>query len=180
MERIRNGRRGYVTLDTLHRENLDRVLAAFNVTCAAPDRLNSAWEKLTPWSDVVTGLNTIKEHHIIAPCSNGSIAMMTRLARFGGLPWDCILGAEIAQAYKPQAEVYHAAAKALRLDPSQVVMVAAHNDDLFAARGAGLRTAFVARQTEYGPSQTTDLAAEAEWDWIVRDFEDLAQQMGLT
>ena len=179
MERIRSGRRGYVALDDLHRENLDRVLERFGAACDDPDALNRAWEKLDPWPDVVSGLKALKSRHIIAPCSNGSIALMTRLARYGGLPWDCILGADIARDYKPKPEVYRASAAALRLDPSEVVMVAAHNDDLFAARQAGLKTAFVARQTEHGPGQTTDLEAESEWGWIARDFNDLSDKMQL-
>ncbi|MBF9046783.1 haloacid dehalogenase type II [Rhodobacterales bacterium LSUCC0031] len=175
MARIRDGGRGYVALDDLHRENLHKVARDLGVS--APDDLSHAWERLDPWPDVVAGLRALKRHHIIAPCSNGSIALMTRLAKFGGLPWDCILGAEIAQDYKPKPGVYLAACAALRLPPDQVMMVAAHNDDLHAARGAGLRTAFVPRPSEHGPGQTTDLVAEADWDIIANDFHDLARQL---
>ena len=115
MARIREGGRGYVPLDDLHRENLHKVAADFGVT--APDALAHAWERLDPWPDVVAGLGVLKRHHIVAPCSNGSIALMTRLARYAGLPWDCILGAEIAQDYKPKPRVYLAACAALRLAP---------------------------------------------------------------
>lgn len=175
MARIREGGRGYVPLDDLHRENLHRVAADFGVI--APDALSHAWERLDPWPDVVAGLTTLKATHIIAPCSNGSIALMTRLAKFGGLPWDCILGAEIAQDYKPKPHVYLSACAALCLPPDQVMMVAAHNDDLHAARRAGLKTAFVPRPTEHGPGQTTDLTPEADWDIIAHDFQDLARQL---
>ena len=175
MARIREGGRGYVPLDDLHRENLHKVAADFGVT--APDALAHAWERLDPWPDVVAGLGALKRHHIVAPCSNGSIALMTRLAKFGGLPWDCILGAEIAQDYKPKPRVYLAACAALRLLPDQVMMVAAHNDDLHAARAAGLITAFVPRPTEHGPGQTTDLTPEAAWEIIAADFHDLARQL---
>jgi 2-haloacid dehalogenase len=120
----------------------------------------------------------MKASRIIAPCSNGSIALMTRLARHAGLPWDCILGAEIARDYKPKPQVYLAAARALRLSPAEVMMVAAHNDDLFAARDAGLATAFVPRRDEHGPGQTTDLAPEAAWDIVADDFPDLARRLG--
>ena len=99
--------------------------------------------------------------------------MATRLAKYGGLPWDCIVGADVARDYKPKLEVYHASAAALRLRPDQVCMVAAHNDDLFAAREAGLRTAFVPRPTEHGPGQTSDLAPETEWDFVAESFENL-------
>ena len=102
---------------------------------------------------------------------------MTRLARYAGLPWDCILGAEIARDYKPKPEVYLASARALRLDPDEVMMIAAHNGDLAAARDAGLRTAFVPRLTEYGPEQATDLEAEADWDIVAEDFRDLAEKL---
>lgn len=177
MERIRSGGRGYVPLDDLHMENLRIVLARFGAECADAETLNSAWERLDPWPDTVPGLAALKKRHIIAPCSNGSIALMTRLAKHAGLPWDCILGADIARDYKPKATVYRASAQALRLDPSEVAMVAAHNDDLFAARSAGLKTAFVARPTEHGPDQTTDLEPESDWDWIADDFQNLAEQM---
>jgi 2-haloacid dehalogenase len=175
MARVRDGGRGYVPLDDLHLENLHRVAETFGVT--APDSLNAAWERLDPWPDVVPGLRSLKAHHIIAPCSNGSIALMTRLAKHGGLPWDCVLGAELARDYKPKPHVYIACCSALRLDPSDVMMVAAHNGDLAAARDAGLQTAFVARMTEYGPEQTDDLAPSDDWDMDAIDFFDLSRQL---
>ena len=180
MARIREGGRGYVALDDLHRENLDRVAARFDVTVPEPEALNRTWERLDPWPDVVPGLHALKATHIIAPCSNGSIALMTRLAKWGGLPWDCILGAELAQDYKPKREVYLACCAALRLPRDRVMMVAAHNGDLHAARACGLRTAFVPRTTEHGPGQTIDLAAESDWDIVAQDFRDLARRLAET
>ena len=177
MERIRNGKRGYVSLDNLHLENLGRVLNKFDAICADPMSLNRAWERLDPWPDVCPGLEAIKSESLIAPCSNGSIAMMARLAKHGGLPWDCILGADIAQNYKPKPEVYWASARALRLEPSELLMVAAHNDDLSAAREAGLRTCFVPRPTEHGRNQTTDLEPTDRWDVVATSFMELAKQM---
>jgi len=175
MARIREGGRGYVPLDELHRENLHKVAADFGVT--APESLAHAWERLAPWPDVVPGLTALKTRHILAPCSNGSIALMTRLAKYAGLPWDCILGAEIAQDYKPRPQVYLASCAALQLEPTEVMMVAAHNDDLHAARAAGLKTAFIPRPTEHGPGQATDLAPDSQWDIIADDFQDLAWQL---
>ncbi len=175
MARVRDGDRGYVPLDDLHLENLQRIAARTGVT--VPGALNTAWERLDPWPDVVPGLTRLKTQFIIAPCSNGSIALMTRLARFAGLPWDCILGADIAQDYKPNAAVYLAGCAALRLEPNHVMMVAAHNRDLAAARAAGLVTAFVPRPTEHGPNQASDLAPEEDWDVIASDFGDLAERM---
>lgn len=114
---------------------------------------------------------------IVAPCSNGSIALMTRLARHAGLPWDCVLGAGIASGYKPAPAVYLESCRALRLDPARVMMVAAHNGDLHAARAAGLATGFVPRPREHGPGQRSDLAPEAGWDLVARDIEDLADRL---
>ncbi|RVT85131.1 haloacid dehalogenase type II [Rhodobacteraceae bacterium CCMM004] len=178
MARIREGGRGYVPLDDLHRENLDRVLARFGAATPDAATLARAWERLDPWPDTVRGLTALQAARIVAPCSNGSIALMTHLARHAGLSWDCILGADIARDYKPKAAVYLASCAALRLPPAEVAMVAAHNDDLHAARAAGLRTAFVPRPTEHGPGQTTDLAPEADWDWVADDFLDLAGRIG--
>ena len=175
MARIREGGRGYVPLDDLHLENLHRVADVFGTR--APDSLNAAWERLAPWPDVVPGLTALKASHMIAPCSNGSIALMTRLARYAGLPWDCILGAELARDYKPKPAVYRACCTALRLPAEEVTMVAAHNGDLAAARAAGLATAFVPRRAEYGPDQASDLGPEDDWDIIASDFEDLARQV---
>ncbi len=181
MEGIRSGARGYVSLDDLHLENLNRVLARFELgdvlSEAEVTALNAAWEQLDPWPDVVPGLEALKRHAIVAPCSNGSIAMMTRLARHGGLPWDCILGADIARAYKPDPLAYRLSVAALRLDPGEVMMVAAHNDDLRAARAEGLRTAFVPRPGEHGPGQESDLAPQGDWDVVAADFGALAASL---
>ncbi len=177
MARIRAGNRGYVALDVLHLENLLRVAEQFGVTLEDAESLNSAWERLMPWPDVLPGLEKMAETALIAPCSNGSIALMARMARHVGLPWHAILGAELAQNYKPHPSVYLASCAALQLDPSEVVMVAAHNGDLHAARGAGLATAFVPRPVEHGPKQTTDLHAEGDWDYLAPDFVALAEML---
>ncbi len=181
MEAVRGGGRGYVALDLLHRENLDATLLEFglegSIDAAAREVLNRAWEKLPPWPDCVAGLNALKPDYVIAPCSNGSIALMTWLAKYAGLPWDAILGAEIARAYKPQPAVYLASAAALGLAPNEVMMVAAHNSDLAAARAVGLKTAFVPRPSEHGAGQTSDLAPDADWDVIAADMVDLARRM---
>ena len=185
MEEVRSGRRGYVVLDVLHRENLDATLAEFGLDDAVDDegraRLNRAWEKLPPWPDVLPGLEALHGRYLLAPCSNGSIAMMARLARSAGLPWDAIVGADIGRDYKPNAAVYRESAAALGLVPEQVMMVAAHNFDLAAAREAGLAAAFVLRPDEYGdgPVGTPDLAPTEEWEAVVPDFTTLARHMGV-
>lgn len=177
MARVRDGARGYVPLDDLHLENLAIVAARFAVAPSDPVALARAWERLDPWPDVVPALTALRQSYLIAPCSNGSIALMAHLARYAQLPWDCILGAEIAGDYKPKPAVYLASCAALRLAPSEVMMVAAHNGDLHAARAAGLQTAFIPRPAEYGPGQTSDLDAEADWDIIASDFNDLTARL---
>ena len=177
MERIRSGNRGYVALDQLHFENLTETLEHFGLTDQFDDTerwgLNTAWEQLDPWPDVVSGLMKLRESAIIAPCSNGSIALMTRLAKYADLPWDCILGADIAQNYKPEPAVYRACCSALRLEPQDVMMVAAHNDDLAAAQRAGLKTCFIPRPTEYGEHQSKDFGATGDWDQVIDSFKEL-------
>lgn len=181
METVRSGERPWVTLDVLHREALDTVLAAFGLDeVSTPDRdaLTLAWHRLDPWPDTVAGLTRLKVRFPIAPCSNGHFALMVDLARWAGLPWDAILGAEIARAYKPQPAVYLQSVQALGLAPSSVMMVAAHPNDLAAAAACGLRTAFIPRPLEYGPGQTSDLAPEGDFDLVARDLVDLAGQLG--
>ena len=181
MAAIRDGRRAYRALDHLHRENLEETLAAFGLAGALDEaalgHLNRAWEKLPPWPDSVPGLTRLKTRFVIAPCSNGSIALMTWLAKYGGLPWDLILGAEIAKAYKPDPQVYRACTAALGLAPGEVMMVAAHNGDLAAAQAEGLQTAFLPRPQEHGPGQSTDLVPEGTWDYLVEDLQDLADKL---
>ena len=177
LETVRSGLRPWTVLDVLHREALDRLLAERGLTVADPDELTRAWNRLDPWPDTVPGLTALKRDHIIAPCSNGHIAQSVNLAKHAGLPWDVILGAEIARAYKPQPQAYLASAAALKLPPAEVTMIAAHNGDLHAAQALGFRTAFVPRPSEHGPGQTTDLEPEGAWDLVARDFLDLAAKL---
>jgi 2-haloacid dehalogenase len=179
LDTVRSGRRPWVNLDVLHRIGLDQVLNDFGVNLADQDRqaLVGAWHRLDPWPDTVPGLTKLKATHIIAPCSNGHIAQSVNLARHAGLPWDAILGAEIAHAYKPDPRVYLASVHALGLEPHEACMVAAHNGDLQAAQELGLRTAFVPRPREHGPRQTTDLEPEGDYDHVAPDFLALAEQV---
>jgi 2-haloacid dehalogenase len=184
MEEVRSGRRPFVRLDVLHRENLEAALPEFGINPSAIppselDALNFAWRKLDPWTDSVPGLTRLKRRFIIAPLSNGNIRLMLDMAKRAGLPWDAILGAEIAQAYKPSPEAYLRNAEALMLGPKSVCLVAAHNSDLSAAHRCGLRTAFIPRPTEHGPNQATDLKPEEDWDAVANDIEDLAKRLGV-
>lgn len=181
MDKVRKGERPWARLDDLHRENLVDLLQEFGIAGldeGEVEHLNRAWHRLDPWPDAVEGLTRLKRKFILATLSNGNVALMVNMAKRAGLPWDAILGAEIARAYKPQPEVYLRCAEALGLAPSSVMMVAAHNGDLVAAAGCGLQTAFVPRPTEYGFNQTSDLAPEHDFDVVARDFIDLAHQLG--
>ena len=181
MNRVRTGELPWTRLDTLHRMTLDRILAEFSIpglTEAEKNELNRAWHRLRPWPDSVSGLTRLKKKFIIAPLSNGNIALMTDMARNAGLPWDCVLGAELVRHYKPDREVYQSAADFLDLQPADVMMVAAHLGDLRAAKTVGLKTAFVARPLEYGPAGKPDLKADASVDLSATDFNDLAVRLG--
>ena len=181
MDKVRKGERPWAKLDELHRENLVELLPAFGVSGlgeAEIDHLNRAWHRLDPWPDTIEGLTRLKRKFILATLSNGNVALMVNMAKYAGLPWDAILGAEVAQAYKPQPQAYDRTAALLALEPQQCMMVAAHNSDLLAARGRGFRTAFVSRPLEHGPSKTRDLKAEHDFDVIADDFIDLAKKLG--
>jgi 2-haloacid dehalogenase len=181
METVRIGRRPWTTLDALHRESLEAVLGELGITgipAADLDDLNRAWHRLDPWPDTVEGLSRLKARYIIAPNSNGNVALLLNMAKRAGMPWDAILGAEIARCYKPMPDAYLRNVAILGLTPPQVMMVAAHNGDLVAASACGLRTAFVPRPSEHGPGQATDLEPERTYDVVASDFVDLARQMG--
>jgi 2-haloacid dehalogenase len=180
MNRVRSGELPWTKLDALHRITLDHILAEFGIDAwseADKASLNRAWHRLTPWPDVVQGLTRLKKKFIIAPLSNGNVSLMTDLARYARLPWDCILGAELVRHYKPDREVYQSAADILDLQPAEVMMVAAHLGDLRAAKSVGLRTAFVTRPLEYGPNGKPDLQPDASVDVAAKDFLDLAQKL---
>jgi 2-haloacid dehalogenase len=181
MNRVRSGELPWTRLDDLHRMILDKILVDFRIaglSDAEKSTLNRAWHRLQPWPDAVRGLIRLKKKFVIAPLSNGNIALMTNLARHSTLPWDCILGAELVRHYKPDREVYQSAADFLDLNVSEVMMVAAHLTDLRAAKSVGLRTAFVARPLEYGPSRGPDLTPDSSVDMSAKDFGDLARQLG--
>jgi 2-haloacid dehalogenase len=183
MEAVRSGRRPFVRLDALHRENLLAALPEAGIDPdAVPaeeiDALTLAWHRLDPWPDAVAGLARLKARFIVAPLSNGNIRLMLDIAKRAGLPWDAILGAEIARAYKPAPEAYLRTAETLGLPPQAICLVAAHNGDLAAARACGLATAFVPRPAEHGPVQSTDLAPAQDWDWVAPDFGALADRLG--
>ena len=181
MTKVRDGKVPWTVLDDLHRTNLLQVLETFGIDQLSEEEiehLNRAWHRLDPWPDAVAGLQRLKQHYIIGTLSNGNVALIVNMAKFSELPWDVVLGAEIARHYKPQPEAYLRSAEILGLEPKECMLVAAHNGDLAAAGRCGFQTAFVPRPTEYGSEQTTDLVAEYDCDVVAGDFIELAQILG--
>jgi 2-haloacid dehalogenase len=180
LEEVRSGRRAYCKLDILHRENLDTVLQRFGVTGLSEnekDALTFGWHRLDAWPDVPEGLARLKQKFWQAPLSNGNISLMVDLARRNNFPWDAILGADIAQDFKPKPRVYLAAAAAFDLRPQQCMLVAAHSNDLAAAAVQGLRTAHLARPNEHGPG-TGETAPSVPVDYAVKSLVELAERLG--
>jgi 2-haloacid dehalogenase len=183
MEAIRSGQRSFTKLDTLHGENLEQALRHHGIN---PDlvaretleELNKSWHRLPPWADSVDGLETIRRHYIVGPLSNGNTSLLLDMARNAGLPWDVIIGSDMTRTYKPLPQAYLRTVDFLDLDPGEVMLAAAHNSDLRAARKSGLATAFVGRPTEYGPGQVADLAPEGDWDLAASSITELADRLG--
>jgi len=182
MDVVRNNPQdGYVILDVLHRRSLETLVEQLGIkglNDADLNHLTTGWHRLLPWPDSVAGLTRLKTKYIISPLSNGNVALLTNMAKFAELPWDLIMSAELFEHYKPDPETYLGAAKLLCLKPEQVMMVAAHNHDLKAAQKQGLKTAFVARPTEYGPLQKYDFEAKGDWDIVAKDFAGIADRLG--
>ena len=181
MEWVRKGERPWTKLDDLHKESLLELLQEFKIQGLNEeeiDDLNRAWHRLDPWPDTVEGLTRLKRKYIIATLSNGNVALLTNMAKRAALPWDAVLGAEPARAYKPTPECYLRTADFLGLPTEQMMLCAAHNDDLVAARSHGYRTAFVRRAGEYGPHQKKDLKAEHDFDVIGETIVEIAEKLG--
>jgi 2-haloacid dehalogenase len=179
MEEVRAGRIPFSKLDVLHRYNLERILPRFGIDGLSEEtlaELNRAWHRLDAWPDVPAGLQRLREHHLLAPVSNGNISIMVDLARKNGFPWDAILGAEVAGDYKPKPQVYLASCAAFDLAPENCMMVAAHSSDLAAAAACGLRTGHVTRLDEYGPG-TGEKGPAVKVDVAARDLLDLAAKL---
>lgn len=181
MERVRRGELPWTNIDALHRMILDQLLTEAGVVgLSAADKaeLNQVWHRLQPWPDAIAGLQRLRRRFIIATLSNGNVALLVNMARNAGLPWDCILSAELVRRYKPDPAVYQTAAAWLGHPPAQVLMVAAHQSDLRAALAVGFKTAFVPRPLEYGPNNLPDLIPDLAFDLVATDFADLATQLG--
>lgn len=181
MDAVRAGKTVWTNVEGIYRRKLEELLPRYGIRGLTEQdkvRLTRVWHRLNPWPDVVLGLIRLKSKYIIATLSNGDVACLVHMAKRAGLPWDCILCAEIFRHYKPDAEVYRGAIELLARKPEEAMMVASHNYDLKAARSHGMRTAFVPRPLESGPGQKTDLEPEENWDIVAEDFADLAARLG--
>jgi 2-haloacid dehalogenase len=181
MEKVRSGQIPFCKLDVLHLHNLEQILPRFGIgglDDARKYELNLAWHRLDAWPDTAAGLVKLKRKYIIAPVSNGNISLMVGLARRNGLPWDAILGSEIAGDFKPKPRVYLAACDALDLPVQACMMVAAHPNDLAAAKACGLATAFVSRPSEHGSTRPVVSPLSGTVDYIASDVLNLAEQLG--
>ena len=180
MSAVREGRRPFVALDVLHRESLVEVLGAHGLADIDEreiDALTLLWHRLEPWPDVRPALERLRGRYRLATLSNGNVTLMADVARHAALPWDAILGAEPTRHYKPDPGAYLGSAAMLVLEPAECLMVAAHNDDLAAARALGFRTAYVNRPDEYGARQTKDTCATSDWDLVRMGFDGLADAL---
>jgi 2-haloacid dehalogenase len=180
MDEVRSSRIPFCRLDVLHRRNLERILPRFGISGLSEDvlrDLNLAWHRLDAWPDVPAGLTRLRQRFLLAPVSNGNISLMVDLARRNGLPWDAILGSEVARDFKPKPGVYLAACAAFDLPPAECMMVAAHSNDLSHAAACGLRTGHVARPNEHGPGRG-ETAPKVPVDVAASNLDELAEELG--
>jgi len=182
MNRVRRGAQPWTNLDGLHRASLRDLAPRFGLPAALPDSdetyMVQGWHRLQPWPDSLPGLSRLHAQFILAPLSNGNVALLVNMARSASLPWDMVFSAEIFRHYKPDPETYLGAAALLDLQPGEVMLAAAHNVDLKAAKSCGLQTAFITRPAEYGPTQRFDLAPDGDWDYAVNSITELADRLG--
>lgn len=181
MSKVISGERGWTPIDVIHRERLEEILPMFGLDMLNEDErdhLNRAWHRINPWPDSIPGLLRLKRNHLIAPLSNGSLTLLAGMAKRAGIPWDFVFSSDMHKAYKRDPKVYQNAIALLGLEPHEVMMGAAHNDDLEAARAQGMRTAYINRPTEYGVDQKKDFEATSDWDIIADSVEGVADAMG--
>jgi 2-haloacid dehalogenase len=179
MDQVRRGELPWMKIDDLHRMILDGLLhaAGISVSDDEAEYLNRSWHRLDPWPDTVRGLTRLKERFLITTLSNGNVSLLTNMAKRAGLPWDCVISAELFHHYKPDPQAYLGCAELLDVPPAHLMLVAAHPGDLRAARGAGLMTAYVARPLEFGPGQQPHRIEADEFDFTATDLLDLADQL---
>lgn len=182
MDRAMQGSDSWVNVDSIYRSVLDQLVERYGLYGLTEEEtadFSFVWHRLHAWGDSVPGLHRLRQRFILTTLSNGNIRLLVDMARYAQLPWDLVLSAEIARAYKPDPRAYEMAINLLGLQPHEIMMVAAHQYDLLAAHEVGLRTAFVMRPLEYGPDAVPDLTADPCFDVVATDMVDLARQLGL-
>jgi 2-haloacid dehalogenase len=182
LDRVQKGELPWTKLDDLHRASLETILMQFKIEGLSRDEIehfNRVWHRLQPWPDSVAGLQRLKTRYVITTLSNGNTSLLTNMAKHAGLPWDCILCAETVHHYKPDSEIYRLVPDLFDLKPEQVMLVAAHENDLQAAKTHGLLTAFVHRPLEHGPGKASSMPPAGKYDFVAKDFLDLADQLGV-
>lgn len=180
LDRVQRGELPWTKLDVLHRMSLEEILTRFkieNLSDPEKDHFNRVWHRLKPWSDSVAGLQRLKARFVITTLSNGNISLLTNMAKHAGLPWDCILSAENVRHYKPDPETYRLVPDLFDLKPEEVMLVAAHEPDLQSAQKHGLRTGYVHRPFEHGPGKSAPIPPPGKYDFVTKDFLELADQM---
>jgi len=181
MQRVRSGEIGWTRIDELHRMILDEILPRFGLAHLGEEErrhLNRAWHRLPAWPDTVAGLQRLKTRYTITSLSNGNLGLLTNMAKRAGLPWDCVLSAEVFRAYKPDPATYLGVARTFDVEPSEVMLCAAHHDDLQAARACGLQTAYIERPLEFGAKNLKDVSPQEGNDLHARDIVHLAELLG--
>jgi 2-haloacid dehalogenase len=181
MSRVRSGELGWTRIDELHRLILDDLLPRFalqHLSEAERVHLNRVWHRLDAWPDTVEGLTRLKCKYTICSLSNGNLGLLTNMAKRAGLPWDCVLSAEVFKAYKPDPATYLGVANVFDVQPSEVMLCAAHHDDLAAARACGLGTAYIERPFEFGSAQPKDVSPQMGNDLHAKDIHHLAELLG--
>jgi 2-haloacid dehalogenase len=181
MHKVMSGELGWTLIDDLHRLILDELLEKFQISHLTEEQkrhLNKVWHRLDPWPDSVEGLTRLKSRYTICSLSNGNIGLLADMAKNAGLPWDCILSAEVFRKYKPDPATYLGVAKIFDVAPEEVMMVAAHQEDLVSARSYGLKTAYIERPFEFGPAQPKDVSRNPDNTLHAKSIVDLANLLG--
>lgn len=183
LQRVIEGKRGWTPIDVIHRERLEELLPEFGFAGALSEAEKAEmvlwWHRLDPWPDSVPGLLRLRRRYLVGPLSNGSTLLLAGMAKRAGIPWDVVISSDVVRAYKRQPEAYLGACAALDMEPAEVMMCAAHNDDLKAARSHGMRTAYINRPYEYGADQKKDFGAEEDWDIVTDHIEGIADALGI-
>jgi len=182
MAPVISGERPWTVIDVIHAERLDVILEEFGIA----ERFDEAerrdmvlmWHRLDPWPDSIPGLLRLRQKYLIGPLSNGSTVLLASMAKRAGIPWDVIMSSDVTRAYKRDPDAYLKACAAMGLETSQVMMCAAHNDDLEAAQSHGMRTAYINRPYEYGVDQTADVEATGDWDIVTDHVGGIADALG--